>query len=355
METKQIKESQIAFALVASVVAIIEYIALTRIILKYDLLLFLNIHFLVLSGLFIWISYFFFAKRNLRFPVLLFIMTATTGFFGAILCLIASLSFSHFVKKADSPSQWITNLFNYEHSQDEINEKLAYEDSNISLSNNVKPFQDVINFGTMAQKQIAITKMTKHFLPKFAPTLIKASKDNNAAVRVQAAAALAAIERRFMSEYMLIEKSLKDKPYHDGQWLKLAAVCEEYSLSGLLDSYSVNTMQLKIIKIYEAYLPLNNELDVKIKLAKMYMWQNEYDKALDLLATIVQSDKIPSDAVLLYVENLFYLKKFHEIRTVIKQYCDNIEQLNLGNYDDNLTDIIQSWKSKTNNIVHLYH
>ena len=76
----------------------------------------------------------------------------------------------------------------------------------------------------MLQKQMAIAKITQYFQPRFAPLLLQAVQDSNAAVRVQAATGLAKIEHDFMSQYLhQPEKSAKLRQNDDFNQLQLNA------------------------------------------------------------------------------------------------------------------------------------
>ena len=83
----------------------------------------------------------------------------------------------------------------------------------------VEPFNDILSGGSVVQKQLALAKIARYFRPNLAPLLLQAIHDPDAAVRVQAATAMARIERDFMKRRMDLEKKLAGQPHSDDGWL----------------------------------------------------------------------------------------------------------------------------------------
>jgi hypothetical protein len=320
------KESLIKFICLATSVLLIEMAAFALLRRPYGVAIALGVHVSLMVTLFFWIreSY---RKRGSRFTMLLLITTSAIGPFGAAICLITAIGYAFFSAAATPPHQWISGFFVDQDSLENIplNERMELGMENLSSTSEVEPFQDVLNCGTMHHKQIVISKITRHFRPQFAPTLLRAVQDNNPAIRVHAAAALAKIERHFMAQYMHLEKSLKHIPNHDTSRLQLAYVYEDYAQAGLIDEHSIHVLRMKAINIYEAYLAFHDYPEIKIRLAKLYLHQNQPDKALHLLGDTIETEEVTQHVViLLYMEALFCLKKFSEIRLVAKHYGSEI-------------------------------
>jgi hypothetical protein len=275
-------------------------------------------------------------------------MVAATGPFGAAACLIMPLVYLFCARKVTTPTEWINNLFLQEDDENELYERLVLGLDNTSTKHNIEPYRDIISCGTMIQKQTAIAKMTRYFNPEFAPILLQALTDLNASVRVQAAASLAKIEHNFASKYVQLEKSLKGIAYSDPAWLALARVYEDYANTGLLDEYSQQTMRMKAQGIYESYLHCTKDTKVQTQLANLYMKQGQADKANHLLHNIIKAeDDAPATTILCYIESLFSLQKFAELRVIINRYMSELSRIKDYQYD--IEELLYLWKCAANN------
>ncbi len=350
MQTSKTKESLIVFLSLAAVALVVDCSALYLIKVKQQFGLSLYIHLSLIMGLIIWVGYRAYYRKNRRFSILLLIMVAATGPFGASICLITAIFYSFFVSKATPPSQWLTDLLIIEDDENDLYDRLANGFDNASKKNSVEPFKDIINHGTMLQKQIAIAKITRYFHPQFAPLLLQAAQDPNAAVRVQAAAALAKIERHFTAQCIQLEKSLRDTPYYNPTWLRLAKIYEDYAHAGLLDEHSLDNLQMKAAHIYESYLAFNKDTQIQMHLARIYMRQNCPDKASALLSDTLETEEVaPPLAVLWYIESLFSMQKFAELRAAAKRYINELALLDKYQHGSEIEGALHLWRPSVKN------
>jgi len=261
-------------------------------------------------------------RRDDRFGFMLMLMTVAAGPFGAGICFLAALVHERCAPSTLSPAEWIESLFEREpdRESDRLHERIAFGLDNFDAVTSVEPFADILANGAILQKQMAIAKIARYFRPAFAPLLLQAARDTNAAVRVQAATALAKIERDFMARYIKLENTLKDLPDRDPAKLKLAELYDEYAHAGLLDEGNRNELRLKAIGIYEACLAKRDNTEWRCKLARLYLRQNQPEKTCEWLEPVVKGKNPPRGAMLWYMEALFRLKKFSDLREISANY-----------------------------------
>jgi polysaccharide biosynthesis protein PelE len=286
-----------------------------------------------------------------RLPLLLLVTTALTGPFGAGVCLLAGLGILCCPPGETLADQWLYESLAGESSaeSERLHDRLLLGHDELAAENAVEPFQDILTSGTVLQKQMAIAKITRYFRPPFAPLLLQASQDVNAAVRVQAATALARIERDFMAQYMRLEKSLKapaakDDP--DAIRLRLAQLCDDYAYAGLLDEASRQTLRARAIGIYEDWLIRNDDPQLRIKLARLHLRQGDAEKARQLLEQAVESQENTGPAALLwYMEALFRLKHLGKLRELAARYAKTMPQWKDYKFLSGLDNVLNAWNS----------
>ncbi|MGE3624058.1 MAG: hypothetical protein AB7H77_09355 [Bdellovibrionales bacterium] len=255
-------------------------------------------------------------RHGERFSLYLLPLLIATGPFGAGIGLIAALIYTRQSPNATSPSEWIDNMFDHHETResDHLHERISFGLDDFESSTGVEPFRDILSGGGILQKQMAIAKIARYFRPAFAPLLLQAARDRNAAVRVQAATALAKIERDFMARYIRLENELRDLPDHDPAKLELAELYDDYAHADLLDDNNRQSLRIKSIHIYEACLAQHDDPAWRIKLARLYLRENMPEKSCEWLKPLVEAADPQLSAVLWYMEALFRLKRFGELR-----------------------------------------
>jgi hypothetical protein len=192
-----------AAALLAEMAAV--YFALTT----HQLGTAIALHALILTGIGLWVL----QARNRRWAAVLLLATSVTGPFGAAICLLSTIAYGWSNLKAVSPAEWIEEFLAQQIStaSERAHERLHFG-LDAGATGAVLPFQDILKSGTVLQKQLTIAKITRYFRPQFAAMLREATHDASPAVRVQAATALAKIERDFMTRYLAAKKILSQSP-----------------------------------------------------------------------------------------------------------------------------------------------
>jgi polysaccharide biosynthesis protein PelE len=260
----------------------------------------LILHLLIVALIGSWICYI--CAKDPHLPFLFLFMLLAAGPFGAGIFLLAVIVYKCCPKTAVSPDEWIRGFFSQEEAEERqhIYERIAFgmEDTEVS---DVKPFQDILNSGTVLEKQIAIAKITRYFRSQFAVLLKQAVQDTNAAVRVQAATALTKLERDFMMKLMHIEKALKSTSNPGAIRMQLVQLCDDYAHAGLLDKNSQNELRQKAITMYEECLSHGEDFDLRLRLARLYLRQDQPDKTCGLLQDAAESGDITPQALLWYM------------------------------------------------------
>ncbi|MEQ8663925.1 MAG: hypothetical protein RLW62_24155, partial [Gammaproteobacteria bacterium] len=180
------------------------------------------------------------ARRHLTargiFAVYLLVATAAFGAVGAAATAVAFLLYRRHARNSRTFEEWYRELFPergrriYERIYDELMLTRRQRESR----SEVIPFADVINYGSREQKQLAISMMSRHFEPVFAPVLKRALDDPDNSVRIQAATAITSLEGRFSDRSMELEGRIGRDP-SPRHLIELARHLDRYAFSGLLD------------------------------------------------------------------------------------------------------------------------
>jgi hypothetical protein len=332
-----------SFCLIAAIVSLAELSTIGVLSLPHGLIIAALQHLMVVL-LLATLAYYSYGRSDGGFILLLLVMTAATGPFGASICFLSALVYNSMVTEINTiPCGWIDNFFAYNDmgESEKIHERITFGLDNISQSN-IEPFQDILTSGSVLQKQMVIAKISRHFHPKFAPLLLQAVRDPNAAVRVQAATALAKIEHDFTAKYLHIKKTPGND--NNASQLKMAALCDNYAHAGVLDKEGCNELRDRAIKIYETYLAQRGDSEKQLFLARLYLRQEQPAKTCQLLDDAIESGTTTGRAVFWYMEALFRLNDITKLRLVAKRYAHL-----LGNFDGYETtgetkDVLEAWE-----------
>lgn len=278
---------------------------------------------------------------------LLMITVAATGPFGAVICWVAGVVHDNGRKRALSPEQWLASLLPPETASAYagLHERLTFGLERHAETAHVQPFQDILTGGTILQKQMAIARIARHFHVPFTPLLRQAVRDENPAVRVQAATALARIERDFTARCIRLEKELAGLPAH--RQCDLAQVCDEYAHTGLLDENGSHALRMKAAGIYEACLAQEDTPDLRLKLARLYLRLGRPEEACRVLRETVESGtRATPSAVLWYLEALFRLNRIVEVRRLTRRYAHMLMLPAMHHHHAEIDTIVRAWKNE---------
>lgn len=194
------------------------------------------IHLVVMALLARWLLGLTRAGRDLRMPQLLFLVTLVSGPIGATLSLLAL----PFAARRTEPSPLLDAWY----------ERIAQSvsvDTATRLSDNVASgrtidvaapppiaFTDVIEQGSLAERQTALGLIARKFHPAYAPALSAALKSHEPVVRVQAAAVAARVRRDLQNRVQSLVAAVDTLAQDAVASLHAAAELEAATSSALL-------------------------------------------------------------------------------------------------------------------------
>ncbi len=268
--------------------------------------------------------------RDLRLLALLAISTAAFGPFGAVGTLTVAMLRVWHQRLAVSFKEWYESLFPrqaVDHTQ-RVFETVSQGSDGQGAAVVTTPFVDVLAFGSMEEKQSAIALMTRHFKPAFGAILKEALHDQSAAVRVQAAAAMARIESRFMEQALALEAELARDPGDPERadpgetLLALARLHDDHAFTGLLDGSRLREARSMAMDRYRQYLELDPEhFASRLAIGRLLIRDRRFGEAAAWIEESF-SDGIPSGPLLLwYIESLFKMGRFEELRSHCREHA----------------------------------
>jgi len=282
-------------------------------------------------------------KRDYRFSLLLLLGGAALGPFGALLALMSMAVYAASGRTRD-PLIWMNAFFlpSEDDERKRLRVRLALGLEKPFPQRDVEPFQDILAQGTLSQKRSAIAKMTRYFNPAFTPLLLQAARSDKAAVRVQAATALAHIERDFMVKRMRLEKEIRRLPTLSVR-LELAGLYDAYAFSGLADENSRDLLRDKAIEIYARALERAKDPRLLARLARLYVRRGRDEQAIALLTAPALSGTLPPETAPWYMECLFRQRRFDDLRRFVAL---SGRRPQLDSACPKLGDVLSVWREK---------
>jgi len=194
-------------------------------------------------------------------------------------------------------------------------ELIEWRGAKPSRESTAAPFCDVLDQGSVAQKQSVVTLIADHFKPEFSPALQRALNDPEPAIRVQAATAAARIENHFLQQSVVLQEERAKDPGSPSVMRRIALHHESYARSGLLDTEraaSERTIALEInMKLLKAS-PHDPELVATV--ARLLLELDRPELAMRLLMPWLRSQSIPHALVAPIAEALYSLRRLRLLR-----------------------------------------
>lgn len=286
-----------------------------------------GIHLLLVAVLAGWTFRSQACRADLRLPLLLTMMTAFAGPFGAGGVLLTIVLVRVHGRSAESFDAWYSALFPDQiDSPSELWQGILLSDTPDSGKVGVTPFSDILFFGSLAQKQELITLISKQFRPAFAPVLRLAIADSNNGIRVQAASAITKIEDGFLPRTLELSAAVVEKPTEASLVLKLARLHDEYVSAGLLDPERERESRRQALAAYADYLVLQpDDVDARVSAARLLVAGGRYEDAVQWLDDALGRSPESVPLRLLHMEALFHLGRFSDLRraaTAGQAACD---------------------------------
>lgn len=278
-------------------------------------------HVTIVAALTAWTALSRECRKDLRIPLSLTVMTAFMGPFGAGGVLTAIGFVSYYSRTATSFDDWYKSLFpEAGKSQTQLWRNIILSRDDLDQSS-VASFSDILFFGTLSQKQELISLISKRFQPVFAPILRMALNDSNNAIRVQAASAITVIEDDFFQRSLSLATAVGKNPQDAALLLSLARLHDEYANAGILDHHREQNSRMKAYEAYRDSLKLQpKDLDARAGIGRLLMHDRKYEEAAMWLAESVEESEAPSELILIYLEALYRLQRFGELRRLATKY-----------------------------------
>lgn len=267
-------------------------------------------------------------EQDAKLPILLVLLTLTMGVFGTGLCIVTILLYIIYSRNSTSFADWYASLFPEEKDggQSSLYERITLGWEDFSEKTNMVPYMDVITLGTDQQKRVALEKITRHFTSELSPVLIKALDDPSNAIRVQAATVLAKLEQGFAKTASNLEKKIHKTSNSDKAaklLLQLAKHYDTYVCAGfILDKDREQAIRNKAITMYERYVEIEpDDLDARFHLGRLYLKNQNIDKAYPLLKSCIENEDRPSPAKIWhYLECLYHRRDFDTLKETAGTY-----------------------------------
>ena len=266
-----------------------------------------------------------------RSYLLLAATTWTLGPFGpAGVLLVASLN-RWYERVAQPFQEWYDALFPEE--EETLSERV-FERVRRTLEEGVEsagptPFADLLQFGSLAEKQAVLATVSKRFRPAFAPILRMALQDPTNAVRVQAATAIAVVESRFSERIQELTQNVETASADRARaaaLLELARWYDDYAFTGLLDREREDNNRSRALATYDQYLSLEpDDADVRLAAGRVMVRDTRYRDAVEWLERAFPEGFPDAKAALWYMEALYHLGRFSDLRRLAEQYASDFE------------------------------
>lgn len=245
------------------------------------------------------------------------IVSATTGIFGTVGALVGFIAYVIFRQKSQHFTDWFESIFPTDHVSDGqriYDEILEGIDENPTMYN-VMSFTDVMRLGSEDQKRRVLARMTTRFNPRLSPAFKIALKDPSNAIRVQAATAIAKLERNFMHVLERIEEARVREPHNRELLYALARFYDDYAFTGILDGELEKQNRKRALEAYKTYLQHDpNHADAWVAVGRILFRSGEHAAAAEWLQQAIDKGIKIKSMYLWYFESLFRTHKYDALR-----------------------------------------
>ena len=254
---------------------------------------------------------------------ILAIVSSTTGIFGTVGALVGFIATKIFKQKSHHFKEWYESIF----PTDTItNPQKIFDAITEGIDENprrygVMPFLDVMRLGSENQKRRALAKMTSRFHPRFAPAFRAALADPSNTIRVQAATAVAKVERDFMTRLERIELARTKHSKDPHLTMALAKFYDDYAFTGVLDAELEKTNRERAINTYKSYLQQDpNSADAWVSIGRLLFRNRQWEEAAEWFRHALDRGWSSHSMLMWYFESLFRLGRFSELRRALLEH-----------------------------------
>lgn len=251
------------------------------------------------------------------------IVSTVAGIFGTLGALLGFFVTAIFRARSQQFMEWYESIFPTDHLYDPevVNDQIVEGIDENPQRYSVMPFLDVMRLGSEGQKRRAIGKMTTRFSPRFAPAFRVALADSSNSIRVQAATAVAKIERDFGRKLARIEAARSKDSRNPHLTMALAKFYDDYAFIGVLDPELENLNRERAINTYKSYLQQDpNSSEAWLAVGRLMFRSQRWDEAADWFRAALDRGWNSEQMVMWYFESLFRLGQYGELRRAILEY-----------------------------------
>lgn len=304
------------------------------------------IHLGVVGTLTFWTRLSRHSGQGRQLAYLLTLFTTVLGPLGTSGTLVTAGLYYWFKRSATPFSEWYESLFPDIEYLDikRIYDKAVDERNFHANKNPVIPFIDVLQYGTIQQKQAMIVLLIKNHHGKFANVLRKALEDSDGSVRVLAAKGMTKIEQYFLDQNMELEKRYNDKNISDSQFLKTQILNDdEYLYSGILDDIRAKEVRVRSLENCKKYLLLHPEdLDIRFILGRILLRNEQNEKAADWFEECIQKGFTSPKIYAWYFECMYRMGQFKKLRKTAEFHYKEIQEFKQV-FQPDVYEVIKSW------------
>jgi polysaccharide biosynthesis protein PelE len=196
-------------------------------------------------------------------------------------------------------------------------ELIEWRGAKPSKESTVAPFSEVLEWGSVEQKQSVVTLIADHFKPEFASALQRALNDHEPAIRVQAATAAARIENSFHQQYVVLQGECARDPDDLSIARRIALHHESYARTGLLDPERAASERRVALEINMRLLQASpQDLELTATVARLLLELERPREAVRLLGPWLRAKSVPRALVGPIADALYNLKRLRLLRRV---------------------------------------
>lgn len=256
------------------------------------------------------------------------VMAAAVGPVGSAGTFISIMFEGAFRAVAQPFDVWFASIFpeDAEDEQDAFLEQLRSSDDPLAAAQRISSFRDVLTSGTIDQKQAAIALIARRFTPAFAPALRQALNDPVAAVRVQAAAAAAAIESRYAEKSVGLSRAAAEKTAGPEDHRALAKHLLEFADSGVTEQQRSDEAAAAALEQFERVL-VTKPRDAEALIASTRLWLRKGDalKAHERVRDAISVQGVTVTTAALQIEVLMQQNRFDDVRRAAQAWSKRID------------------------------
>ena len=251
-----------------------------------------------------------------RQALLLCIFTTALGPIGAAGIFLSTVLECVFRPYASPFEEWFENIFPPEATDERqaFLNLLGSSEDPTHTSTRINSFRDTMSTGSIENKQALLGLIARRFSPAFAPALRQALNDPVPAIRVQAAAATAAIESKFSETTFSLTEQIKRTGTKIEDHTALAIHLISFAESGVAEeqrSTEAMVTALEHLDIVLRQRPM--DLTALVTSAKLLLHLNNPNEAQIRIVRAISMAGNTSTLVALHLECLLQLGRYSEI------------------------------------------